>query len=395
MTTAERLDKRIVLLIAFACGTTIANIYYAQPLLDEIGDEFGVGTATVGLLMTASQIGYAIGVALLAPLGDLLERRRLTVQMLAGCAVALALTAVAPDFTILAAALLIVGVTSAVAQVLVPMAASLAAEEERGRVVGIVMSGLLIGILLARTVSGLLAELGGWRLPYIVATALALALVVAIRKLLPASRASIDLDYRGLLWSVPRLVREEPVLRRRMIYGASNSICFFLVWTALTFLLTDTYGYGEATIGLFGLFGVVGAASAQLAGRSADRGWLNRSTFVFASLMLLGWGVLAFGESSIVAIIIGLIVLDFAMQGMHISNQTAIYALRPDARGRMTTAYMVTNFTCAALASAAAAIAYETGGWTAVVVLGALVAAINVGNWVQERFSQRTAAATS
>lgn len=390
---AERLDRRVVLLIAFTCGATVANLYYAQPLLDEISAQLDVSSAAVGLLVTASQIGYAIGLALIVPLGDLLERRWLTIQLLAACAIGLVVTSAAPTFAVLAVALLIVGVTSTVAQVLVPMAASLASEEERGRVIGIVMSGLLIGILVARTISGLLAELGGWRLPFALAAGLTLILIVAMRIVLPTSKAGTDLNYGRLLRSVFGLVRDEPVLRRRMVYGAMGMAGFSILWTALTFLLADTYGYGEATIGLFGLFGIIGASSAQFAGRAADRGWLNQTTGAFVGLVLLSWGLFALGTSSITALIAGIILLDLGIQGQHISNQSAIYARRPESRSRMTTAYMTSNFIWGAIGSASASVAYSAGGWSAVVVLGAVCASVAVLNWLHEQLTRPADAA--
>jgi predicted MFS family arabinose efflux permease len=257
------------------------------------------------------------------------------------------------------------------------------------------MSGMLIGILVARTVSGLLAELGGWRLPFALAATVTLVLIVAMRLLLPANRGDSTLKYGALLKSVLSLIGEEQVLRRRMVYGATGMAGFSVIWTALTFLLVDNYGYSEATIGLFGLFGIIGAGSAQLAGRAADRGWLNRATGVFVVLVLLSWGLLAFGGSSIPALIAGIVLLDFGIQGQHISNQSAIYARRPQSRSRMTTAYMTSNFIWGAVGSAAASVAYSAGGWSAVVVLGAFFAAIAVLNWVQEQVVRRRSTAVS
>jgi predicted MFS family arabinose efflux permease len=392
----DRLDRRVVLLLAFGCGAAVANIYYAQPLLNEIGDDLNVSSAVVGLLVTASQIGYGLGLALLVPLGDLLERRRLTMQLLAGCAVALAVTAAAPSFPVLAAALLMVGITSAVAQVLVPMAASLAAEDERGRVVGTVMSGLFVGIIVARIFSGLLAEIGGWRLPFVLASGVMLVLVAGMLMLLPTSRGDTRIGYGALLRSVLQLIGEEPVLRRRMVYGSMSLAGFSAFWTALTFMLASSYGYGAATIGLFGLVGLVGAGSSQLAGHAADRGWLNRATGLFLVLVLVAWGLLAFGASSLAALIAGIIVLDFGNRGQQISNQSAIYARRADSHSRMTTAYMTSNFIWGALGSAAASVAYSAGGWSAVVALGAVIASVPVLYWLTEQLALRRAeAATS
>ncbi|UUY02972.1 MFS transporter [Svornostia abyssi] len=286
------LSRRIVLVMAVGCGAAVANNYYGQPLLDVIAASFGVSPSTAGLIVTASQLGYALGLVFIVPLGDLLERRSLIVRLLLATAAALAVTAAAPALGVLAAALAVVGVTTVVAQVLIPLSAALAPEHERGKVVGIVMSGLLIGILVARTVSGLIAALGGWRLVYALAAAVMLTLAVVLRRTLPESLPDRGgLTYRSLLRSVAGLVRTSPVLRRRMVYGATGMAGFSLVWTALTLLLSDApYGYGEATIGLFGLFGLAGALSAQAAGRLGDRGWTQPATGAFLAAVLGGWG---------------------------------------------------------------------------------------------------------
>jgi predicted MFS family arabinose efflux permease len=270
--TQQRLSPALVLLMAAACGAAVANIYYAQPLLDTIGRDFSVSDGTAGLLVTASQIGYAAGLILLVPLGDLLERRRLITLILLVTALALLATALAPSFSLLAAALLVVGVTSVVAQILVPLASTLAPEAERGRVVGKVMSGLLVGILVARTASGVIAELGGWRLVFGISAALMVSLSAVLHRALPRVRPATDLSYPALLRSVVELVRERPTLRLRMAYGALGMGQFSVLWTTIAFLLAGRpYHYGEATIGLFGLVGLAGALAAQVAGRMADR----------------------------------------------------------------------------------------------------------------------------
>jgi len=214
------LSPSLVLLMAVACGAAVANIYYAQPLLSTIAHEFAISDGTAGLLVTASQVGYAAGLVLLVPLGDLHERRRLITRILLVTALALLATAAAPSFGLLAGALLVVGVTSVVAQILVPLSSTLAAERERGRVVGKVMSGLLVGILVARTASGIIAELGGWRLVFGLSAVLMLALSAVLRRSLPEVRPTTTLSYPGALRSVGRLVAEHPSLRMRMVYGA-------------------------------------------------------------------------------------------------------------------------------------------------------------------------------
>ncbi|MBJ7332799.1 MAG: MFS transporter [Solirubrobacteraceae bacterium] len=377
--------------MAVGCGAAVANNYYGQPLLEVIAQTFGVSTSTAGFIVTASQTGYAIGLVFLVPLGDLLERRALIVRLLAGTSVALAVTAAAPSLAVLAAALAIVGVTTVVAQILVPLSAALAAEDERGRVVGVVMSGLLIGILVARTISGVIAELGGWRLVYALAAVVMATLSIVLWRELPVSRPDRgDLTYGSLLRSIAGLVRESPVMRRRMVYGASGMAGFSLLWTSLTFLLSDPpYDYNEATIGLFGLFGLAGALSAQAAGRLADRGWTAGSTGAGLLAILGGWGLLAFGHHSVLAILAGLVLFDAGIQGVHILNQHTIYAAHPDARSRVTTAYMGCNFLFGAFGSAGAGIAYAVGGWNAVVGVGVAIAMVAFVAWALEQVALR------
>jgi len=378
-----RLSRGLVLLLATTCGAAVANNYYAQPLLDTIANAFGVSDATAGLLVTAGQAGYALGLALLVPLGDLLERRRLITTLLALAAAAEAAAAAAPGIAMLASALAIAGVTSAVAQIVVPMAASMATETQRGQVVGTVMSGLIIGILLARTISGLIASAGSWRPVYVMAAAVMLVLAVVLRRALPEVRPTERMSYRALLRSVLDLVREEPVLRQRMGLGAAALGCFSILWTPLAFLLSGPpYRYGTAVIGLFGIAGLAGAAIAPVTGRLADRG-RGRYATLGAILALLGsWGLIGLGAHSLAALIAGIVMLDLGAQALHISNQSAIYALRPRARSRLNTAYMVAYFVSGAVMSAAASLLYSASGWGGVCVLGAATAAAALCLWL-------------
>jgi predicted MFS family arabinose efflux permease len=387
------MDRRLVVLLAVACGATVANLYYAQPLLDTIARDLGVSSGTAGLLVTASQIGYAVGLVLLVPLGDLLDRRRLVSRLLVVTALALAVATVAPSFAVLAAALTVIGLTAVVAQILVPLAGTLAHEHERGQVVGTVMSGLLLGILLARTVSGLIADVGGWRLVFGLAAGLTLLLAGVLSRTLPSPPRETDLRYGALLRSVGELLVAEPVLRRRMVYGAVGFATFSVLWTAIAFLLAGApYHYGDGTIGLFGLAGLVGAGTAQRAGRLADRGFGHLATGAFLLAIALSWGLLALGSSSIVALIAGIVLLDLGIQGSHILNQSTIYALRGDARSRVTTAYMTSNFVFAALGSAGASLAWSMGGWGAVSALGAGLGVLGLLAWGAEHLTVRRTA---
>ena len=367
------LSRRLVLLLAVACGATVANLYYAQPLLDTIARELHVSSGTAGLLVTATQLGYVGGLLLIVPLGDLLQRRKLVSRLLLLDAFALAGASVAPSFGVLAIALACVGVSSCATQILIPFASSLAREEERGRVVGRGQTGVLLGILLARMLSGFTAALGGWRLIYGLAAVLMLVFAVVLRRALPEVKPPSDMPYPRLLASVGELVREEPVLRSRMLLGALSMASFTGMWVALSLLLASQYGFGEATIGLFSLAGLAGAGIASFAGRAADRGHGLSALRLATALVLVSWGLLALNTLPI--LIVGIVVLDLGIQATQILNQSAIYRLRPEARSRLTTAYLTAYFGGAVSGSAGASLAWERGGWNAVCGAGGAVAA--------------------
>jgi predicted MFS family arabinose efflux permease len=372
-----------VALLAVATGASVANLYYAQPLLHAIAATLDTSPAAAALLVTASQIGYAAGLILLVPLGDLLDRRLLVTRMLLACALVLVLGALAPSLWVLAIAVGIAGITSTVAQVLVPFASTLASEEERGRVVGQVMSGLLTGILVARTFSGLIAQAAGWRVVFGFAAAAMVVLAAALWRALPDVPPAGAGSYPRLLGSVASLVREEPLLRTRMAFGGLGMASFSILWTTLALLLSRApFHFGSALIGLFGLAGVAGAVAAQAAGRAADRGSASLATGLFLLAVGAGWALLALGARSVLLLIAGIAVLDLGIQGQHILNQTVIYARRPDARSRLTTAYMTGNFACGALASALAAVVWSSGHWTAVCMLGGGCSALALVVWL-------------
>jgi len=383
-------SRGLVLLLAVACGATVANLYYAQPLLHTLSRAFSVSQGTAGLLITISQIGYVLGLALLVPSGDLQERRGLISAALLLTAAGLVVAAIAPGFVVFAAALALVGFSATAAQVIVPMSASLADESARGRVVGTVMSGLLIGILLARTFSGLLAAALGWRIVFWVAAGIMVALALTLRARLPRVPPTTDMRYRGVLRSVLSLISAEPVLRLRMGLGFFAFGCFSTLWTSLSFLLSAApFHYGNAVIGLFGLAGVAGAAAATAAGRLADRGRGRHATWATAVVMLASWPILYAGKTSTLWLIVGIAVLDLGVQGIHISNQSAIYALAPEARSRLTTAYMVSYFLGGAALSAISSAVYSSDGWGGVCVVGAVTGLAALVLWTAAELRSR------
>ncbi|WP_262705106.1 MULTISPECIES: MFS transporter [Streptomyces] len=383
------LSRATVLLLAVVCGAAVANIYYAQPLLPVISKALGVSQGVGGLVVTVSQIGYALSLALLVPLGDVLERRRLVTVLLGLSAVAVLGAAASPSLGFLLVAIAVVGVTSAVAQIVVPMAASLAPDHQRGSAVGTVMSGLLIGIMIARTVAGVLAQIGNWRLVFVFAAVLMAALAVVLRVVLRRVPPSENTTYPQLLGSVLALVRTESLLRRRMALAAVGMGCFTVLWTASSFLLAGPpYGFGPAVIGLFGLAGVVGAAAAAKAGRLADRGHGRRVTTGGLVLLAVSWPVLAVagvgGPTGVIALTVGIIALNLAQQALLISHQSAIYRRVPHARSRVTTALMVSAFAGATVASALTAALYPSVGWPGVCGLGLVIALAGAGVWILE-----------
>jgi predicted MFS family arabinose efflux permease len=372
--------------MAVACGAAVANLYYAQPLLSTIAHAFRTSDGTAGLLVTVSQVFYAVGLVLLVPLGDLVDRRRLIARLLTICTLGLVVVAAAPSFAVLAGAMAVVATTSVVVQILVPFASTLADESERGHVVGIVMSGLLTGILLARTVSGLLAGAAGWRAMFVVAAAMMAVLGAVLWRVLPRVAPPATLSYRRLLATVAELVRDEPVLRRRMAYGACGFAGFTLVWTTIAFLLSGgPFHFGETTIGLFGLAGLAGAFGAQGLGRVADAGRGRPATGLVLAATLASWGVLALSSSSVAGIILGLVLIDFGVQGQNVLSQHVIYGLGDENASRVTTAYVTSNFLGGALGSAAGAVAWGAGGWSAVCAVGAVIAALGLSLWLTDR----------
>jgi predicted MFS family arabinose efflux permease len=382
------LSRPCVLLLAFTCGAAVANLYYAQPLLHTIARALSVSNKSAGLLVTVSQAGYVVGLALLVPLGDLLERRRLIGVTLVVSAAGLGLAAAAPGFALFALAIGLLGVTAVVAQIIVAMSSSLAAENDRGRVVGTVMSGLLIGILVARTISGLVAEVMGWRAVFVIAALAMLLLAAVLSFTLPRVPPTERLSYPRLLRSTLDLVLREPLLRQRMLIGATAFGCFSVLWTSIAFLLAGPpFHYGNATIGMFGLAGLAGALAAPVAGRLSDRGHGRLAMTAAILVLLLSWGVLALGEDSVVALICGIVLLDLGAQAMHISNQSAIYTLHGQARSRLTTAYMVAYFMGGVALSAATSALYAGGGWPAVCALGAGTAAVGLVAWLATEYA--------
>lgn len=372
---SSALAQSRVFLLAAAAGLIVASNYYAQPLLQLLGDAFDLGASQVGWVVTVAQLSYAAGLLLIVPLGDRLERRRLIVALFVLAAAGLVISASAGHFAQLLAGTALSGLSAVAAQVIIPHAATLAAPERRGRVVGTIMAGLLLGILLARTASGVLAGIGSWHTVYWVAGAALLLMAVALARALPAYRPGATLSYPRLIASVLVLLRDEPVLRRRSLLGALLFAGFSVFWTPLAFLLSGpAYGYSIATIGLFGLVGAAGALAASRAGRLSDRGQGRQVAVGGLVLLLLSWLVLLLAPVSLAALVVGVLALDVAVQAVHIDNQSTIYRLDEGARSRITAAYMTCYFIGGAAGSALGTLAWTRHGWTGVCVVGIALA---------------------
>jgi predicted MFS family arabinose efflux permease len=358
----------VALVLAVACGITVANLYYAQPLLDLISRDLHVSQGAATIVVTLTQAGYAIGLLFLLPAGDLIENRRLVTRTLVATALALVLAGASPVFGVFLAASVLVGITSVVAQILIPFAAHLAPAGQEGRFVGRVMSGLLLGILLARTVSSEVAQVAGWRTIFFVSAGLTVGLLVVLARLLPTRQPDHTAGYRSLLASVVEVARHEPVLRRLALCQASMFGAFSAFWTAIAYELVDHHGFSQAEIGLFALVGAAGAAAAPLGGWLADHG-LGRISR--AGALLLGSAAMVLGglgHTSVVLLAVAGVLLDLAVQCHQVMSQQVIYQLRPTARARINTVYMTTVFVSGAISSAAAGALHSAYGWSGVMV---------------------------
>ncbi|WP_202533669.1 MFS transporter [Streptomyces sp. SID3212] len=384
--------RRVVLLLAFACGVTVANIYYAQPLLSPIASTFGISEGSTALVVTLTQLGYALGLVLLLPLGDLLENRALASRTLLVTAAALVAAGLSPYFGMFLAASVLVGTTSVVAQILVAFGVHLAPERERGKFVGTVMSGLLLGILLARTVSSLVAAAWGWRAIYLISAVLMVALSVLLLRVLPERRPVHSGSYPKLLLSLGRLVREEPALRRRAVNQALMFGAFSCFWTSVAFELVTRHHLGQVAIGAFAL---VGAAAAPPAGRLSDRGHARIGSGL-ALVLAAGALVLAcLGAGSLILLALAGVLLDFAVQSHQVFSQREIFGLRADARARVNTVFMGSVFLGGATGSGIAGVLHDGYGWTGVTLFGAALPVVGLAVWTVSTVRQRRTEAAS
>jgi predicted MFS family arabinose efflux permease len=377
MTTSTKTIPRAPLpFLGLACAVGVSTMYYNQPLLMEMGRTYGATAGRTGFVAVATQVGYALGLLGFVPLGDVLERRALMMKMYGAVAIALLLVAFSPTLNLLIAGSVLIGMLASVTHVALPIAPDLVSHEQRGRAIGIVMTGLLLGILLARTFAGWVSGIHGWRWVFVVAAVMNAAFVPLLWKVMPVLPPKQKLRYSDAMRSLWTLFRTQPLLRESSVIGALVFASFSCFWTTLAFLLHSHYGLGAGVTGTFGVVGAAGAMVAPLAGRLADRHgsrWvISVGMGLLASSYVLLWAEEAAHRSTafhLLVLGIGVVILDVGAQMTQVANQTRIFGLVPSARSRLNTVYMTVYFTGAAAGSALATLAWVHWQWNGVCVL--------------------------
>lgn len=378
------LSPSLTLLFSVTCALAVANVYFAQPLLASMAESLGVASGLIGGVVTATQVGYALGLLFIVPLGDRVNRKRLILTQVLLSAVALAAIGAAQQWLALLGAMIVMGLLAVVVQVLVAYAAVLATPSQRGQAVGTVTSGIVLGILLARFTSGLIADIAGWRAVYFVSSGLMLTIAAVLWKVVPVTAPPRHQDsYLALISSLFKLFMTERTLRTRGLLALLIFAAFSVLWTSMVLPLSaPPLSLSHTAIGLFGLAGVAGALAASRAGRWADQGLGQRVTGISLGLLTLSWLPITFAETSLIALVCGVVLLDFAVQAVHVTNQSLIFAARPDAQSRMVGAYMCFYSVGSALGAVAATQVYALWGWMAVSLLGALISAAALLLWI-------------
>ena len=373
-TPAEYLKKGHIVIMAICTGLIVANIYYCQPLIVLISKSFGIPESRGGRIPFLTQLGYAIGLLFFVPLGDKVERRGQIVWMAAFAVASLVFAALSPNLLSLEIASVCIGATSVIPQLILPLAAHLSPPSKTGKVIGTIMSGLLIGILLSRTLSGFVGRWLGWRGMFAVAAGISLFLLVIIRYTFPPSRPHFAGSYASLMRSLLTLAREQPVLREAAAINALGFATFGMFWTTMVLHLSGApFHFNSDLIGLFGLAAAAGALAAPLVGGSADKRNPRIAIGYGLAMLLSSFALLYAGANYVVGMVAGIILLDLAMQCIHVSNQSRVYALIPQARNRLNTVYMTVSFIGTAMGSAFGLVAWDKGGWTGVCITGVLL----------------------
>lgn len=384
MAEVALLPAWVISLFAVTCGLAVANVYFAQPLLDAMAESFGVPVKSIGMVITVTQIGYVLGLFFLVPLGDLFERRMLIISMLLLCSAALVMVGFAPDVVFLLLGLAIVGLMAVVVQVLVAYAATVSAPEQRGKAVGTVTSGVVLGILLARVVAGFLADMAGWRSVYFLSAGLLSVVALILLNVIPAQvRANKAEGYWQLLTSLFGLFFSLRVLRIRAGLAFLIFMSFSILWTSLVLpLSTGVFSLTHTQVGLFGLAGIAGALAASKAGMWADKGLGRRTTYIALWLLMMSWLFSALLGSSLLFLVAGILLLDFAVQAVHVTSQSRIFAVCPQANSRLVAAYMIFYSAGSGAGAIASTQVYAKWGWSGVCIMGFLVSAAALIFWI-------------
>ncbi|HCC8382997.1 MFS transporter [Acinetobacter baumannii] len=382
--THSNLPRSVVLLFAIASGASVANVYYAQPLLDILASDFNVSHAAIGGVVTATQIGCALALVFLVPLGDLVNRRRLMAIQLMALISALLMVAFAHSTIVLLTGMLAVGLLgTAMTQGLIAYAASAAAPHEQGHVVGTAQSGVFIGLLLARVFSGGISDVAGWRGVYFCAAIIMLMIALPLWRRLPHLNVQpITMRYPQLLSSMLKLLRQEKVLQVRGGLALLMFAAFNIFWSALVLPLSaPPYNFSHTVIGSFGLFGVIGALAATRAGQWTDRGYAQRTSLAALLILLLAWWPLSLMTYSLWALVIGIVLLDLGGQALHVTNQSMIFRTRPEAHSRLVGLYMLFYAIGSGLGAISTTATYAYAGWLGVCSLGACVSLLALLFW--------------
>jgi predicted MFS family arabinose efflux permease len=393
----QTIGSRMALLLAFVSGAAVANVYYAQPLLDDLGSQLKMSPAALGWVTTATQGGYLVGLVMVVPLGDRFDRRRIILAQLALTAVGLLGAAVAPSAWTFLVCSAFFGAASTVVQVITAFAAAASPPGRRGRTVGVVTSGVVLGILLARTISGFIADLWGWRSVFAIAAVVMLGVAACLALVLPRDTIAKEVvPYRHAITSVITLTLRDRTFRVRSLIGGLMFASFGAAWGSMALpLATTPWHLTTAQIGLFGIVGAAGALGASGAGRWADRGRAEVATGVMLIAFLVSWVAIAKTPNSLLLLAIGLVVLDFAGEAIHVINQHLIVESDPAATTRLIGGYMVYYSIGTGAGAIAATVAYAHGGWTEASVVGAAFAVAALVVWAGDRLTIRRSAATT
>lgn len=391
--TASKTDIRqdgmsggMTMLFAAAGAIAVGNLYWAQPLLTKIAEAFGIPLGQSGTLITVTQLGYAIGVLLLVPLGDALNRRVMIPILMGISVVALLVSALASSYWALLGGLAMVGVTSLSAQILLPLAGDLARDDQRGRVIGTIASGLLIGIMLSRLVSGFMADAFGWQAIYFAAAAVNALFAVVLLTKLPNDRPRASLSYGKLLASIAGAVKSSAPVQVTLVLGACAFAVFMMFWTGLTFILSSPpFSFSVSQIGLVNLAGLAGAIGAQRVGFFHDKGWSTPATGLAFGLALISLAIAAAGSTSIIVMVLAIVLLNLAIQSINVLNQTRLLTIRPELRSRLNTAFVFCNFIAGAAGSALAGSLWQAGGWLLLTAGQAAIVVVALMVWALSR----------